>query len=190
MEGPFLPNWAAPGGGRWGGCCRGRREPLLPHRTAGLAYTALVLARLCLQVYIFLTVQYLPKNRKMKRSHSCRRQHNYKGQLDKTYNLQKPAGLPNKIFISVTVGHPERGTKRRFHRRHAGCAKMSRGRRVQRRGCSFNQYGSVSLSRTDPGLYPGLATLTSGLDSVSFRNLKEAISSLCRISFLKRTIKN
>lgn len=31
-----------------------------------------------------------------------------KGQFDKTYNLQKPAGLPNKIFTSVTVGHPER----------------------------------------------------------------------------------
>lgn len=44
-----------------------------------------------------------------KESHGYRRQHNYKGQLDKTYNLQKPAGFLNKIFISLTVGHQKRG---------------------------------------------------------------------------------
>lgn len=63
---------------------------------------------LCFQLCTSCVFNIYQRAAKLKRSHSCRRQHNYKGQLDKTYNLQRPAGLPNKIFTSVPAGHPER----------------------------------------------------------------------------------
>lgn len=63
---------------------------------------------LCFQLCTSRVFNIYQRAAKLKRSHSCRRQHNYKGQLDKTYNLLRPAGLPNKIFTSVAAGHPER----------------------------------------------------------------------------------
>ena len=55
---------AHPGGGRHG-ALQGR--PPRPRGASQLVYMPLVLPRLCLQLYIFLMVQYLPKNCKIKR---------------------------------------------------------------------------------------------------------------------------
>jgi hypothetical protein len=73
-------------------------------------YVVFINSRLCLQLYTSPVFNIYQRTAKLKRSHSYKRQHNYKDEVEKTYNLQKPAGLPDKIFVSVTVGHPESST--------------------------------------------------------------------------------